>query len=278
MNAFPKRRLNIGLTDAQKAARANSLGGSDANILMGGDEAAILNLWQVKTGQAESEDLSRVLPVVMGQFTEPLNIYWFEQETGRMVSHEGESRSHAEHSFMACTLDGLTTTADLLLPAVFEAKHVNAFSKIEEVEQRYMPQIHHNMAVCGVGHAVLSVFIGTMTWAFTEVALDEWYLAELIDRERSFWDAVQTKELPPFLKPVVAPVAASEWRTVSMQGNNAWASLAVDWLDNKTAAGKFDKAAEGLKKLVEADVGTASGHGIKITRAKNKALTIRAEK
>lgn len=217
MNAINKRSLNVGLTDEQKAARKNGLGGSDANILMAGDEAAILHLWEVKTGQAEPEDLSGVLPVMMGQWTEELNRFWFEKETGRRISCEGESRVHLEHAFMACTLDGLTDTADGTL-AVFEAKHVNAFAKIEEVEQKYMPQLHHNMAVCGLDRAVLSVFVGTLTWVHTEVTLDDWYLAELIDRETAFWRAVQTNEPPPFLKPVAAPVPQSQWRTVDMTG------------------------------------------------------------
>lgn len=277
MNAISKRSLNVGLTDEQKAARKNGLGGSDANILMAGDEAAILHLWEVKTGHAEPEDLSGVLPVIMGQWTEELNRFWFERETGRVVTNDGESRAHAEYAFMACTLDGLTVTADGL-PAIFEAKHVNAFSKIEEVEQKYMPQLHHNMAVCGVNKAVLSVFIGTLAWAHTEVTLDDWYLAELIDRETAFWRSVEANEPPPFLKPVAAPVPQSQWRTVDMTGNNAWAQWSGDWLENQKAAKRFKDAEKEIKALMEADVGTATGHGIKVTRSKAGALSIKAEK
>ena len=150
------RNLNLGLTPAQLEARKSSLGGSDANIIMSGKEDRILRLWQEKRGEAEPEDLSGILPVVMGQWTEGLNRYWYERQTGNLITNEGEQHKHPKHKFMACTLDGLT----LINPphrksAIFEAKHVNQFSKIDEVAQRYMPQLHHSMMVMGLQHAVL---------------------------------------------------------------------------------------------------------------------------
>ena len=38
--------------------RRNFVGGSDARIIMGDDEAALLRLWREKRGEAEPEDLS----------------------------------------------------------------------------------------------------------------------------------------------------------------------------------------------------------------------------
>ena len=38
--------------------RRHFIGGSDARIIMGGDEAALLRLWREKRGEAEPEDLS----------------------------------------------------------------------------------------------------------------------------------------------------------------------------------------------------------------------------
>jgi predicted phage-related endonuclease len=150
---------------------------------MAGDPAAILHLWQEKRGEAEGEDLSRVLPVQMGVWTEPLNIHWFEMMSARRVTNRGSALAHPSYPFMTCTLDGQTTTAAGVY-AVFEAKHVNAFAKIDEVVQKYMPQLHHNMAVTGLSHAILSVFVGTFTHEIVEVACDDWYLAQLIDREK----------------------------------------------------------------------------------------------
>jgi predicted phage-related endonuclease len=43
---------------ADSAGRRSFIGGSDARIIMGTDEATLLRLWREKRGEAEPEDLS----------------------------------------------------------------------------------------------------------------------------------------------------------------------------------------------------------------------------
>lgn len=264
------RTLNVGLSPEAIAKRRFCVGGSDANIILGGDPRAIHDLWQQKTGRKDSEDLSGVLPVVLGSWTEELNRYWYERQTGREVTDDGLV---ATRDWQAATLDGLTTT-EAGEPAIFEAKHVNAFSKIEEVVQRYMPQLHHNMLCANRNSAVLSVFLGTQAWECFEVALDGAYLAALVEHEEAFWDAVQNDHPPVDLPAPPVIVLPSKYRSVDMTGNNEWASLAGDWLENRTAAKTFEAATKGIKALIEPDVGTATGHGIQAKRSKAGALTI----
>jgi hypothetical protein len=178
---------------------------------------------------------------------------------------------------MRCEIDGFTRTGAGEM-AIFEAKHVNAFSKPDEIVQKYMPQLHHNAACAGVEWAILSVFIGTMKYEHYEVQIDPFYLEALIERERAFWDAVQSDFPPKKMPAVEPPVPQSEWRSVDMTGNNEWAANASDWLDNKAAADTFNKSAKALKALMEDDVGKATGHGIQISRAKNGSLRIGKEK
>ena len=49
--------------------RRRFLGGSDARIIMGTDEAALLRLWQEKRGEVEPEDFSSNLVVQLGVAT-----------------------------------------------------------------------------------------------------------------------------------------------------------------------------------------------------------------
>lgn len=259
------------------AERLTGLGGSDANIILSGDAERINNLWLEKTGQREPDDLSWVLPVQMGSATEELNAAWFTYATGRQILDRNSMHRRRDRPYMRCEVDGLTLT-ETGAGAIFEAKHVNAFSTIEDVVQKYMPQLHHNMHVVGVRHAILSVFIGTQKHEIFEVALDDFYLAALLDAEEDFWRCVEGNTPPEGCEPSPAPVAFEKLREVSFQGNNEWASFAADWLANKDAAKKYDTAAKSLKGLVEADVGKATGHGIQIKRSKAGALTISAEK
>jgi len=50
--------------------RSFFIGGSDARIIMGSDEAALVRLWREKRGEAEPEDLSGNLIVQLGAATE----------------------------------------------------------------------------------------------------------------------------------------------------------------------------------------------------------------
>lgn len=93
-------------SDEWHAARRLGIGGSDAGIIMGGDEEKILRLWREKRGEVEPEDLSRVLPVMMGSFTEPFNVLWFEQEANKRVISRGDTRVSPDHPWMRCNLDG----------------------------------------------------------------------------------------------------------------------------------------------------------------------------
>ena len=50
--------------------RRTFIGGSDARVIMGDDEASLLRLWREKRGEVEPEDLSDNLAVQLGSVTE----------------------------------------------------------------------------------------------------------------------------------------------------------------------------------------------------------------
>ena len=254
----------------QLAERRKSIGASDAGAIMAGEWA---KLWQIKTGRVEPDDLSGVLPVQLGAFTEPFNRLWFTKQTGIEVTAAGEKCRHAELPFLTCTLDGRVKLDGG--PAVFEAKHVGGREPMETLLLRYQPQLHHQMHVAGLEWAVLSVLSGNSGFEYAEVPLDPFYLADLVERERTFWRYVELDAPPPDMAPILAPVPPDKWRVVSMEGNNTWASGAVEWLANKLAAAAFKNAEKAIKELVEPDVGTAQGHGIQAKRNKAGSLTIK---
>src|SRR5574340_1019565 len=162
--------IQLGLTAEQKTFRKRVIGGSDANTIMSGDSERILRLWQEKRGEIEPEDLSDVLPVQMGSFTEPFNRLWFEKRTGLEVIDAGREVLSIDNPFMACTLDGMVTEDGETM--VWEAKHVSAFAKPDEIKARYLPQLTHNMIVTGAEQAILSVFYGTLKYEFYRFDLD----------------------------------------------------------------------------------------------------------
>ena len=67
-------------------ARRHFIGGSDARIIMGSDEKALLRLWREKRGEIEPEDLSGNPVVRLGLATEDLNRRWYEANTGQVIT------------------------------------------------------------------------------------------------------------------------------------------------------------------------------------------------
>jgi predicted phage-related endonuclease len=262
----------MALTAKQIKFRSKVIGGSDANIIMGGDEDALMRLWEQKTGRAEGEDLSNVLQVQLGAFTEAFNIQWFEQQTRRKVTHQGEEMLSMEYPVMACTLDGLTD--DEL--TVFEAKHVSAFAKSEDTFTKYIPQLTHNMLVAGKRRSVLSVIYGNHKWEAIEFDLDNNYAAALIKAEFDFWASVEGDYPPVPPKPVESPIKPV--RKVDMTGNNNWAFYAGEYTETAPFVKRNDNAVVQLKKIIEADVLEASGHGLTAKRDKRGAIRFLIEK
>src|SRR5437588_7599382 len=101
-----------------KFERRYFIGGSDARIIMGDDEATLLRLWCEKRGEVEPEDLSGNLIVQLGLATEELNRRWYEANTGQVIIDVQRKMRHPVLRWMGATLDGRVQSSD----AVFEAK------------------------------------------------------------------------------------------------------------------------------------------------------------
>src|SRR5262249_11586644 len=89
------------------AERRFFIGGSDARVIMGSDEAALVRLWREKRGEAEPEDLSGNLIVELGRATEGLKPSWYERNTGRHVRDVRRPGRDSAIPWMAATLDGI---------------------------------------------------------------------------------------------------------------------------------------------------------------------------
>src|SRR5262252_7553324 len=103
---------------SNQTSRRSFIGGSDARIIMGDDEAHLIRLWQEKRGEIEPEDLSGNLVVQLGVVTEELNRAWYQRNSGLVIKDVQMSVRHPVHRWMAATLDGIVEQTG----AVFEAK------------------------------------------------------------------------------------------------------------------------------------------------------------
>src|SRR5829696_2755848 len=218
--------------------RRGLIGGSDARIIMGSDEAALLRLWREKRGEQEAEDLSGNLIVQLGIATEDLNRRWYETNTGGVLKDVQRWMRHPILSWMAATLDGVVESSG----AVFEAKFMLPFAFSEEAAaEKHMAQLQHNMWVVGSKHSVLSIITGGGKWVEIAINADPLYQHLLLTAEKRFWRCVHTGETPrPFgVQPPRPRIEAV--RTVDMSASNSWAQFAAVYCRTRSAVMEHDK-------------------------------------
>jgi predicted phage-related endonuclease len=256
----------IGLT----ANRTGFIGGSDARIIMGDDEAALLRLWREKRGEIEPEDLSGNLIVQLGLATEDLNRRWYEATTGQVLTDVQRQVRHPALRWMAATLDGRIATTG----AVFEGKFMLPWSFSEEAAaEKYMPQLQHNMWVVAARSAVLSVITGGGKWVEIATHADPLYQHLIVTAERKFWRCVESGE-PPRLFNVEPPKPRIEAvRIVDMSTSNSWAELAGIFRSTRKAFLEHERSKAELKALMPEDAKEAIGHGIRAKRSKSGAIS-----
>ena len=250
--------------------RRGVIGGSDARIIMGQDEAALVSLWKEKRGEIEPQDLSGDLLVQLGTVTEHLNRYWYEKNTGQVVTDVQRQVFHAIHRWMAATLDGRVEA----IGAVFEAKFMLPWNFSEEgAAEKHMAQLQHNMWVTASRMAVLSIITGGGKWVEMTITADPLYQHLLLTAERKFWRGVETGE-PPRLFGIEPPRPRVEAvRTVDVSGSNAWSEFANLYRLTRSAAIDHDRAKTELKALVPEDAKEASGYGVRAKRSKSGAIS-----
>jgi predicted phage-related endonuclease len=251
-------------------SRRAFIGGSDARIIMGDDEAALLRLWREKRGEAEPEDLSGNLIVQLGSATEELNRHWYERNTGQVVSAVQRRVFHPVKRWMASTLDGMVEATG----AVFEAKFMLPWTFSEEAAaEKHMAQLQHNMWVTASRTAVLSIITGGGKWVEITIPADPLYQHLLLTAEKKFWRCVETGETPHLFgfeppRPRIEAV-----RVVDMSLSNAWAEFAGGFRRTRAAFIEHEKIKAELKSLMPEDAKEAIGHGVRAKRSKSGAVS-----
>jgi putative phage-type endonuclease len=250
--------------------RRHFIGGSDARVIMGQDDKALIRLWQEKRGEIGPEDLSGNLIVQLGLVTEDLNRLWYERNTGNAIKNVQCRVKHPVIRWMAATLDGVVEQTG----AAYEAKFMLPWSFSEEfAAEKYMAQLQHNMWVTNARMAVLSIITGGGKWVEISIAADPLYQHLLLTAEKKFWRCVSFGE-PPRLFGVEPPRPRIEaMRIVDMGVSNSWGEFAALFLSTRPAFLDHERAKTELKGLMPEDAKEAFGHGIRAKRSKSGAVS-----
>jgi predicted phage-related endonuclease len=260
----------MGAQESVQFNRCHYIGGSDAPIIMGYDEAALIRLWHEKRGEIEPEDLSGNLVVQLGRATEDLNRAWYARNTGQTIECVQHRLMHPVLRWMGATLDGIVAGSG----AVFEAKFMLPWSFCEEAAaEKHMAQVQHNMWVTNARGAALSIITGGGKWVEIKIAADSLYQHLLLTAEKKFWRCVESGEPPCLFGTEPARARIEAIRIVDMSSSNSWAEFAAIFRNTRTAFLDHERAKSELKTLMPEDAREAIGHGVRAKRSKSGAVS-----
>lgn len=260
------------LTAHQMQLRDGRVTASFIPHLMFGNEDKILNEWRRLIGDPDYvDDFKPSWFSEYGSYLESFMLDWREKKNGNKLTRRGECVYHPSYPWASCTLDAASIEEDM----VVECKTMNNFRDAEEAVRFYSWQVLYQCGITGYKRGVIYGSRGGMEPEEIEIERNDHIETTMWTRARWFYNCVESLTPPVKMSEAKYSGIKEAMRTVDMQGNNAWASSAADWLANKEPAKKFKEATEAIKELIESDVGNASGHGITVKKSKDGKLSIK---
>lgn len=179
-------------------ARTEYLGASDAPVIMGLDPwRSPLAVWvEKRVGPQETEE------------SEPM--YWGNRLEG-VVADEYTTRTaretwqydpfdivvSRERTWQAATIDRFVGGER---PGVLEVKTASAYRAgdwTDAAPMHYQIQLQHQLAVTDYQWGSLAVLIGGQQFRFADIERDDELIAEMLEREETFWKSVVSGAEPP---------------------------------------------------------------------------------
>tara|TARA_R100001460_G_scaffold5214_1_gene14595 strand:- start:2033 stop:2830 length:798 start_codon:yes stop_codon:yes gene_type:complete len=253
--------------------RKGFIGGSDCVQIMQGNW---LQLWQIKTGLIESEDLSDNLAVQLGVHTEDFNLQWFEKSFDCVLScHQSEFKDEIGIVSVKGTVDAMWN--NLSYSAIIEAKHTNAFNSMNDMVKKYMPQMQLYMHMSGVSECYLSVIFGNSKWEAVCISYDKEYFNSMWAVVSDFWGYVLRNEEPigvdtPSLS--IDKIPLDEMVARDATYDNRFIDAAVTYINKESDHKQFETAKKNLKDMIAENEREVYCDQLSVKRDKRGSLRI----
>jgi putative phage-type endonuclease len=186
------------LTQQQRLARCNGIGGSDAAAIVGESKFKTpLDVYLEKIGEAQPDEESQAM--YFGNKMEKIVVEVYEERTGNRCITEEETKIHGAHEWMIANIDRSIIGADIIL----ECKNVGLRSEgwgeegTDDFPREYLLQCAHYAAVCNVSQVDLAVIIGGQDFRLYHYYRDGKLEDALIEIEKNFWYNHVLKKIPP---------------------------------------------------------------------------------
>ena len=246
------------------------IGGSDARIIMGSDEAALIRLWREKRGEAEPEDLSGNLIVQLGR-------------PPRTSTAPGTSAIPAGRSVTCSAASSTRPSPGWRQPSTGLWRAPRPCSRPSSCCPGHSPRRRRpkstwpsSSTTCG------SPICGARCCRSSPAAANGWrspspwtrsISAYLVQAEKKFWRCVQSGEPPHLINAEPPRPRIEAIRIVDMSSSNSWAEFAGLFRNTREAFLDHERAKGELKALMPEDAKEAIGHGVRAKRSKSGAVS-----
>ena len=249
--------------------RKGFIGGSDCVKIMNGDW---LELWQIKTGRVESDDLSRNIAVQLGSWTEDFNLEWFEHEHDCILSNQQH-----EYELEIGTVPAKGTIDAKWGSFIVEAKHTNPYKSMDDIIEYYMPQIQLYCYLAKADGAYFSVIFGNSKWESAHVSFDLRYFNSMWAVVSDFWGYVVRDEEPIGIQTPDISIDKIEVDNMVKRDastDNQFIDAAITYINGYEHNRVFENAKKDLRSMVASNEREVYCDQLTIKRDKRGSLRI----
>lgn len=187
------------LNEKQLENRKKGIGASEAAIVLGlNKKISPYQLWMIKTGKMQAEDISNLPQVYWGTIHEEQIAREYAKLHNCKVRRVTDTLFHKEHPFVLCHIDRKIEGIRKLLECKFAMFHSDDWgvSGSDIVPLPYIVQVQHQLAVTGYEEADLAVLIGGWDFRVYHFKRDEQIINKIISELSYFWNCVETNTAP----------------------------------------------------------------------------------
>jgi putative phage-type endonuclease len=237
-------------TEEWKALRKTKITGTDASIILGlNPYKSEDKLLRQKLNLDIEDEVNEAMAI--GQQLEPIARDIFCRQTKEW--YVPSVHIHDIEDWMMCSTDGITLDGSTILE-IKCGKSAYEKLKNDEIPSYYMAQIQHNLYVSGACICNFMTYWDS-NWIYKKVLRDEEFIGQLIDKEREFYNRLQTE-------------------SVDYTDNEAWSeiedALIKSKMEYEIAKLKFEETKKDAISLITGN--SAIGNKIRITKRKGRPI------
>lgn len=237
--------------------RKDKIGASDAPVIMHRSPwTTPYQLWEEKVGLRSPK--TQTASMKRGLALENEALHSFEKMTG-LVMFPQMVKIHPKNSWMMATLDGLTIDSKEILEIKCPGREDHDLAKKGTIPDKYIPQLQHQIEVCGVDSAYYFSYLNG-EGVIVEVVRNQEFIEEMLAREQEFYQCMTT---------FTPPAKTARDKEYHKMDDDMWRTLAGQWLEVQQEIRLLTSREEELRATLIGmcpDKKPSSGFGISVNR------------